>query len=427
MSDPFGYDPDDAYYGPLGELARRHQTEIPINLMAFYAMLLPAIGWLIGRRAMIQISRDKHFCNLFTVIVGKTGCGKGQCWNIVQSLVEQIDPTCPQRLHRDVASAPGLIGLVRDASTLVRGKKVIDDPGVTDKRCFVLFEEMDNLFTAMGRQGSTLEKLWNMAYDGRSLENNARDREKATNPHVSCVCQITDESFRDAVGTVSKGRGRSNGFFNRFITVRAVKERSLPRGGVMPDVGDLIQELQTALAPLGACDSASPKTIQWHPSAYPELDAFHAALDGEHPFLSGLDGLAARLKPNVMRIAMLFAVIDRDEFIRPDHLRAAKAFCLHCIDDSRGFFHPSSSSFAKPSLDDRVLAVATKDPCAATGFHNLLGNKCVGEALQASLSRLVEQRALIREDFKPDHGKTVPRWRLADTLAEEPERNGTCQ
>ena len=269
MNDPLDYNPDDAYYGPLGELARRHQTEIPINLMAFYAMLLPAIGWLIGRRAMIQISRDQHFCNLFTAIVGKTGCGKGQCWNIVQSLVEQIDPTCLRRLHRDVASAPGLIGLVRDASTIVRGKKVIEDPGERDKRCFVLFEEMDNLFTAMGRQGSTLDKVWNMAYDGRSLENNAREREKATNPHISCVCQITDESFRDAVGTVSKGRGRSNGFFNRFITVRAVKERSLPRGGVMPDVGDLIQDIQTSLESLGACESASPKTIQWCPILTP--------------------------------------------------------------------------------------------------------------------------------------------------------------
>ena len=86
---------------------------------------------------------------------------------------------------------------------------MIDDPGVTDKRCFVLFEEMDNLFTAMGRQGSTLEKLWNMAYDGRSLENNARDREKATNPHVSCVCQITDESFRDAVAEAQRNADRN--------------------------------------------------------------------------------------------------------------------------------------------------------------------------------------------------------------------------
>jgi hypothetical protein len=109
----------------------------------------------------------------------------------------------------------------------------------------------------------------------------------------------------------------------------------------------------------------------------------------------------------------------------PAHFRAAKAFCLHCIDDSRGFFHPPSSRFAKRSLDDRVLAVATKDPCAATGFHNRLGNKCGGEALQASLSRLVERQALIREDFKPDHGKTVPRWRLADTLTEEPERTAS--
>jgi hypothetical protein len=424
MSDPLDYKAEDAYYGPLGELARRHQLEIEINLPAFYAMLLPAIGWLVGRRAMIQISRDKHFCNLFTVIVGRTGCGKGMSWNIVQDLIEQIDPTCHRRLHRDVASAPGLIGLVRDAHRIKKDKKVIEDEGVADKRCFVLFEEMDNLFTAMGRQGSTLDKVWNMAYDGRSLENNKRDPEKATNPHISCVCQITDESFRDAVRTVSKGRGSSNGFFNRFITVRAVKERALTRGGTMPEVGELIQEIQSALASLGSVDSDSPKIIQWHPSTYEDWDAFVESLDSEHPFLNRLGGLAARLKPNVMRIAMLFAVIDRDEFIRPDHLRAAKAFCLHCIDDSRGFFHPSSSSFAKPSLDDRVLAVATKDPCAATGFHNRLGNKCGGEALQASLSRLVEQRTLIREDFKPDHGKTVPRWRLADTLAEEPERNG---
>jgi hypothetical protein len=73
-------------------------------------------------------------------------------------------------------------------------------------------------------------------------------------------------------------------------------------------------------------------------------------------------------------------------------------------------------------LDDRVLAVATKDPCAATGFHKRLGNKCDGKALQASLGRLVERRALIKDDFKSNHGRNVPRWRLADTLSEMPER-----
>jgi len=423
MSDPFDYNQKDAYYGPLGELARRHQTQIPVNLAAFYAMLLPAIGWLIGRRAMIEVSRDKHYCNLFTVIVGRTGCGKGTSWNIVQALVEQIDPTCTKRLHRDVASAPGLIGLVRDASTVTKGKKAIEVSGITDKRCFVLFEEMDNLFTAIGRQGSTLEKLWNMAYDGRSLENNARDREKATNPHISCVCQITDDSFRDAVGTVSRGRGRSNGFFNRFITVRAIKERSLPRGGKMPDVGDLIQEIQSALVALGSVDSDSPKIIQWHPSTHKEWDAFDAAMDGEHAFLSGLGGLAARLKPNVMRIAMLFAVIDRDEFIRPDHLRAAKAFCLHCIDDSRGFFDRSRPSSAKPSLDDRLLTIAATGPCTLTDFHKRLGRKGYEtKELRDSLARLVKGGELLTEDSESDHGRTVTRWRQPDTLNEDPER-----
>ena len=121
MNDPLAYDPEDAYYGPLGEVATRHREQIQINLEAFYAMLLPAVGWLIGRRAVFIYQKDRHHPNLFTAVVGDSACGKGTTWNIIQDLLEQVEPDCPARLHRDVASAPGLIELVRAASTRIDG------------------------------------------------------------------------------------------------------------------------------------------------------------------------------------------------------------------------------------------------------------------------------------------------------------------
>jgi len=424
MNDPLAYDPEDAYYGPLGEFAKRHRNQITLNLAAFYAMLLPAIGSLIGRRAVITVSRDRHYPNLFSAIVGSTGSGKGNCWNIVEYLLEKIDPTSAARLHRDAASAQGLIGLVRDASTRTEGKRTIEDPGVTDKRCLLLFEEMDTLFVAMSRTGSTLAPVWNMAYDGKTLENNTRQlRERATNPHISAVCHITEESFQQAVQHVSKGLGCSNGFYNRFITAHAVGERRLSRGGEMPDVDDLVERIRDVLAALGPNNANEAVPITWHPSTHKAWDGFDDALAGAHPFLSGLGGLAARLRPNTMRVAMIFAIMDGDREIMPCHLKAAKSFCLHCIDDSRGFFDRSRPSSAKPSLDDRLLTIAASGPCTLTDFHKSLGRKGYEtKELRDSLARLVKGGKLLTEDSESDHGRTVTRWRLSDTLNEDPER-----
>ena len=423
MNDPLAYDPEDAYYGPLGEVATRHREQIQINLEAFYAMLLPAVGWLIGRRAVFIYQKDRHHPNLFTAVVGDSACGKGTTWNIIQDLLEQVEPDCPARLHRDVASAPGLIELVRDASTRIDGKRTIDDPGVPDKRCFVLFEEMENLFTSTGRTGSTLEKVWNMAWDGRTLENNAKDRKKATNPHVCCVAHITPESFQQAIKRASGGLGATNGFLNRWITIQARQERVLPRGGNLPDVADCADRIRQACAWLGTVNGGQPKRIDWHPDTHAEWDAFACAMHSDHPFLRGIRPIAARLKPMITRIAMLFALIDRQDQMTPEHLRAAKAFCLHCIDDSRGFFDRSKPSSAKPSFDDRLLTIAASGPCTLTDFHKSLGNKGYDtQELRESLARLVKGGEFLKEDSESDYGRTVPRWRLPDTLYQDPER-----
>ena len=411
MSDPFHYNPDDAYYGPLGEIAKRHRTEIEINLEAFYAMLLPAVGWLIGRRAVFLYQQDRHHPNLFAAVVGKTSCGKGTAWNIVQSLLEQVEPDCPKRLHRDVASAPGLIQLVRDASTRMERGKQVEDPGVADKRCFVLFEEMENLFTSTRRAGSTLEKVWNMAWDGRTLENNGRNREKATDPHICCVAHITPESFQQAIEKASGGLGATNGFLNRFITIRAMQERILPMGGNLPDVADCIDSIRQAIAWLGPVNQGSPKRIDWHPDTRSEWTAFVHAAHSDHPFLEGIRPVTARLKPMITRIAMLFAVIDRQDQIRPHHLLAAKAFCLQSIDLARPLFTQGTKGSGAKTLPNRILnAVREGNSTLSDISHRLGGKGFTGEQKRQALKDLLAQGLITQGTAITDKGNQVDGW-----------------
>jgi hypothetical protein len=416
MSDPLSFDPEDAFYGPLGELAKRHRDQIPLNLLPFYAMLLTAYGSLVGRRAMIPYCRDKHFGNLFTAVVGDTGCGKGTCWNIVRALAEEIDPSCTARIATDVASAPGLIGLVRDASSRVERKRVIEDPGVKDKRMLVVFEEMENLVTSIERKGSTLDKVMNAAWDGKTLENNGRLREKATDPHLSFICQITGDVFRSVVGTMRRGQGCSNGFFNRFITVAAVKERSLPRGGIMPDVTDLTTWLRTSIDSLGPIFGSEPTVVQWHESTHSEWDALCHALDGDHPFLNGLGGLRARMKPNIMRTAMLNALSQGERLIMPPHLKAAASYELQAVDSTRDLYSQHSQHRGTPAstLKDRVLKTAATEALSLNDFHAGLHRKGYTAAeLHSAISALVAEGLLAPTTIPSKKGDPLPAWALA--------------
>lgn len=372
MSDPLSYDPQDAYYGPLGELAQRLTPIVPINTLALYCQLLVATGALVGRRAQTKYIADEHHTNLFLVTIGKSGVGKGTAWKLVQKIATEIDPYFPRMTHSDSASAPGLIGLVRDASEVQHGKTTVRDPGIADKRCLVTFEEMETFITAICRQGSTLAEIWRQAWDGRTLQNNARIRERATNPHISLICHITPGSFEDAMQKLGR-KSLTNGFLNRFMFVPVVRERPIHRSKAEPAMGDLTQRIRSALEQLGPPDlSKPPRVLEWSPEAWAEWDTFCQAIDDAHPFLEGIEALNGRLKPMAMRLALLFAVLDGDREIGLRHLGPAKTLCLRLIDETRDLFSGGQKA-GKKSLVSRLVAFAPKTATfSLTDLHNWL-------------------------------------------------------
>jgi hypothetical protein len=426
MSAAFDYKPEDAFYGPLGSLAKRIEPFVPINSLALYCELLVAVGTIVGRRAVIRYIEDEHFSNLFLIMVGKTGVGKGTSWNIVNRIATEISDDFPSLVPTDSASAPGLIALVRDPSTRVVNGKETQDAGVADKRRLVLFEEMETLFTAMRRQGSTLDQTWRLAWAGRTLENNARTQERATNPHLSTVCQITPEAFKQAIN--ERGHCRlTSGFINRFLIVPVTRERRIHRSSTLPDVQDLVATIRRALSSLGPVqDGLKPREITWAPEACGEWDAFCDALDDGDAFLEGVETAYGRLKPMIMRVAMLLAVIDGDSMIRLCHLRAAKALCLHLVDASRHFFSDRDSGRAR-TAGERLREYRPKEnDFSVTDLHVWMKNRLPKDLVPPAeeLHRLIDE--LIRTGVWVTVQRTEsPRhrgWRFA--LAEASDHLG---
>lgn len=113
----------------------------------------------------------------------------------------------------------------------------------------------------------------------------------------------------------------------------------------------------------------------------------------------------------ITRIAMLFAVIDRQDQIGLHHLHAAKAFCLHSIDSARPLFAKGGHSPRRRTFSDRVLAKVREGHSTLTELSRALGGKgFTGEELRQSLTALTTEHLLVQGTATTDKGNTVAAW-----------------
>ena len=390
----FHYRAEDAFHGPLGELAKRVEESIEVDSITFLVQLLTAVGAMVGRRAFIDGGHTPHHCNLFTLIVGETGIGKGSAWSLVQRFVAAVDPKFRDRISSDVQSAPGLIQLVTDGTqrpTKKRGGTGDDfewvTPPVKDKRLLLCNEEMSTVLTAKERRGATLGELLKQAWDGKTLENNAKDRLKATDPHVSLIGHITPADLKHSLGR--SRRDRSNGYHNRFVFVKARRMRSLPFGGAAPDFDDLLTQVRVALDEV----AARPLQLTWADDARNEWTTIYEACKRGDPFLAGLDGVRERVHCHIMRVAMLLAVLDRKIAIHREHLHAAKAICLPALDGCRDLFSKELAS--DQTMQCRVTEAVSEltEPFTRSTLWKKLG----GHGDKESLDRVIAERVAAGE------------------------------
>lgn len=299
-----------AYHGLPGEIVKRIAPHTEADPAALLTQLLVACGMLIGRDAFFQIEATRHYPNEFLVLVGSSAkARKGSSFDHVARLLGQADPAFSSRLSTGLSSGEGLIWTVRDPQG--------HDPGTLDKRLLVIEPEFATVLKSTGRELSTLSPTLRSAWDGRPLALLTRTAPaRATDTHISIIGHVTQAELRHHTTTVEI----ANGFLNRFIFAAVRRVRLLPEGGC-PDPlrgSGLVRYLTSVLTHARTTGqitlTAQARELWWQ--IYPQLTQPTDGLTGQ---------LTARAEAHVIRLALLYTLLDGERKITPEHLNAALA------------------------------------------------------------------------------------------------------
>lgn len=320
------------FYGLTGDIVRLIDPHTEGAPVALTVQFLAAFGSAIGRGAHFSVEADLHFGNLFVVIVGESAkARKGTSLGHVRRLLKiadlQWESCC---IQTGLSSGEGLIHAVRDPlkkpvtdkKTGITTLETVDE-GVTDKRLLAVASEFAAVLRVAGRDGNTLSALLRDAWDSRPLQTMTKNNgEKATGAHISIIAHVTADELRRELSSTES----SNGFGNRFLWVCARRSKELSRGGNLQD---------TDLYPLAGRLSAAIEaariggaSLTCDQAAWELWDAAYHDLSEGQPGLSG--AVTSRGEAQVMRLALLYALLDQSDVIRREHLIAALALWEYC-------------------------------------------------------------------------------------------------
>ena len=102
-----------AFYGLVGELVRTIEPHTEADPVALLVQTLVAFGNVIGRSGHFTAEADRHYTNLFAVLVGLTSKGrKGTSWGHIKRLMHAAEAAWAEgRIPSGPSSGEGLIWL----------------------------------------------------------------------------------------------------------------------------------------------------------------------------------------------------------------------------------------------------------------------------------------------------------------------------
>lgn len=381
----------DALYGLAGDITRAVAPETEADEVGVLLTLLAGLGSIVGRWPGFPIGPDRHHANLFVALVGDTASGKGQAWGVARHLLRHADPAWADHcITYGLSSGEGLIERVKDPDPDEPG----DDAAVLaapDKRLLAFESEFGKTFTAMRREGNILSGVLRAAWDGQPLEVLTRKGKlRASDAHVGIVAHVTAEELRKCL---TRGTEVSDGFANRFLWCLVRSAKCLPHGGDISVLDPFLDPLAAAAAWARQTGRVFRRTAEadrlWE-GVYPDLKASRPGAWGK---------ATERARPQAMRLALLFAVLERSEFVTESHLRAGLAVWGYCCESARLVFGDGTANgpntttapvvTGEEPLAVRLLRLIQDRPGIGRRLmHEQFGNRLKADALAEALAWL---------------------------------------
>jgi hypothetical protein len=325
-----------AFHGIAGEFVQVIEPNTESDPAAILVQFLVASGALIGRGPHYRVEGDEHHANLYALFVGATAkARKGTSWGRIREVFEQAVSWKPH--VSGLSSGEGLKQNVRDAreeSKLQRtGELIVEtvDAGVQDKRLLVVEPEFVGVLRAVQRQGSTLSASIREGWDTGNLRTLTKhDPITATGAHISIIGHITGDELRTELSATES----ANGFANRFLFVAVRRSKLLPHGGALADPG-VLQKFAAALQQRAEA-ARTLQRVNMTPSARAMWERVYPALSAGRGGLYG--AVTARAEAQVVRLALVYCLLDGAGEIDTPHLLAALAIWEYCDATAKHLF-----------------------------------------------------------------------------------------
>lgn len=368
-----------AYHGLAGEIVRTIAPQTEADPVAILAQLLAGFGAAVGRGAWFSVEATRHHANEFVIIVGDSAkARKGSSWDHVARVLSRADPSFPARIATGLSSGEGLIWAVRDP--------VLSDPASapSEDRLLVLEPEFASVLKNASRDISTLSPVLRCAWDGRPLALLTRTAPaQAASAHISVIGHITAGELEHNTTTIEI----TNGFLNRFILFGCRRMRLLPEGGHADPLKGSGAEKRLA-ANLKRARTAGQLRLDPHArklwwEAYARLSE---PVDG----LAG--ALTARAEAHVIRLALIYALLDGQGEIESAHLEAALALWDYSAQSAAWALRNSTGN----PLAEQIHAALKSNPdgLTRTQLRDLFSRNRTGNDVEQALQALTRtQRA----------------------------------
>ena len=296
-----------------------------------------------------------------------------------------------------LSSGEGVIWSVRDPDTRARAQA---DQDGQDKRLLVLEAEFASVLKMVARDGNTLSPVIRCAWDGKPLQALTKNSPaRATGAHISIVGHVTaDELVRLLNATEA-----ANGFLNRYLLFMVRRSKLLPEGGSIDQVHwePLLDRLRAAIHAArrrGRLSFDEPARRRWW-ELYPTLTEPQDGLAG---------AVCARAEAHVVRLALLYALLDQADKIGLSHLEAALALWEYAERSARWVF---GDSLGDPLADEIYRALLeAPDGLTRSQVRDLFSRNRRSKDIGQALDRLAASGRIEAERLH-QRGRPAELWR----------------
>jgi len=319
----------EALHGLPGDFVRAVEPHSEADRAALLVSFLVGVGVLVGALVHAIAGDVDHPARLFAIVVGDTSKGrKGSSEAPVRRVLKLVDAIL--QMAAGLSSGEGLIYRVRDMVEKLewvgKGKDrhqelVVVDEGVTDKRLLIVEAEFASTLRVLQRDGNSLSPVVRLAWDSGDLSTLTRNNPlRATGAHIGIIGHVTSSEFMRYLDRTEL----ASGFVNRFLIIAARRARLLPDGERVPP--ELLESIVEQLRDVVAW-AATPRILRRDDAAGAIWREVYEDLSSGGP---GLLGAATnRAEAQVLRLSVLYAILDRSEAILAEHLLAALAVWHH--------------------------------------------------------------------------------------------------